>query len=62
MHKNKYLEAIDNFTKKCMKIEGIHDVLLRGTSTDLENVKENWSDIDFFNYFRKLFRKDLSEY
>ncbi|MBI5345818.1 MAG: SAM-dependent chlorinase/fluorinase [Chlamydiae bacterium] len=45
--KNEYLRAIESFTKKCRDIEGIFDVLLRGTSTDMELIIENWSDIDF---------------
>ena len=44
---NKYHKAIENFANECQKIEGIYDVFLRGTSTDLSLLSENWSDIDF---------------
>lgn len=44
---SKYLDAIEFFKEKCRQIEGVYDVILRGTSTDPEQLLDSWSDIDF---------------
>lgn len=43
---NLYKEALGDFILECKKINAIHDILLRGTSCNWDDIVPFWSDID----------------
>ncbi len=49
-----YKEALNEFKKEALKIEGVKDVLIRGTSDSDKEITDGWSDLDFSIVFEKL--------